>query len=197
VNPGPAARAWLERELGRIVDRAFPDPEVRATLAGRHLAIHLLNPKLDCYLSLGHLGVSFEAPPSSPPDLSLTGSIADFRALARGESPPGLRMAGDLGWIRTVGTLAKSLPRERPARIALLLGDALAGLINPGIDRAGVFTHEITVLLGPWAARVLATAGCGVDRHEDLRLKEAIETLASLIKDLETRLSVMNDTESA
>jgi|GEM_PF-5083113 len=187
----------MERELGRIVDRAFPDPDARKVLAGRHLAIHLLVPKLDLYLALGHLGVHLEEPPGSPPDLSLTGSIADFCMLFRGETPPGLRMAGDLGWIRAVETLTQTLSHERPAWIVLLLGEGPAALINPGIDRLEALTHQVAGTLQPWMTRALVTSGCGVDRREGIRLKEALDILTQRIEDLERRLGIVNDTEPA
>ncbi len=190
-------RRAIERALGRIVDRAFPDPDTRALLGGRHVAIHLLNPKTDLYLSLGHLGLGFEPPPASPPDLSLTGSIADFRALARGENPPGLKISGDLGWIRTVGALAETLPRGRAERVTLLLGEEPAAWVNPGLDRAFYLAHLFAGSLGLGIAQALTTAGTGVDRRQARRLDETIESLSRQVSDLETRLSALDDRDPA
>lgn len=181
-------RTSIERELGRILDRACPDPDTRSRLAGRHIAIHLLDPKLDLHVIVGELGLTFETRPSDPPDLSLTGTLRDFYRLARGTHPPGLRIEGDLGWIRALEGWAATLPHERSAWIGLLCGPLPATYLNPVLDRLESTARTLAAQLIPPISRLSSRAGLGVDRQAERHLEEELTRLLERLEALESRL---------
>ncbi len=197
MNPGSAIKRRIEQALGRVVDRALPDPDARAALAGRRLAIHVLKPELDITLVFGHLGLRLEALPEEAPDLSLTGSIGDFRALAKGENPIGLKVAGDLGWARTVESIARELPHDRNGIIALLLEPSAASFANQGIDEVESVARDCALALRPRIIRTLTSLGLGVERRDSLHLGDAIDALTRAVHDLETRLAGQKGPEAS